>query len=249
VPHTLFISDLHLCPAHERSTQRFIAFMREDAPQAEALYILGDLFETWAGDDDMSDPYHQRIVSALRKVADGGTRIFLLHGNRDFLMAKQLERSSGAMLLDDPTLIDLYGRRTVLSHGDLFCTDDTAYQAYRQRTRRPLLQWLFLLLPLALRRAIFTQGRKLSQDDKQNKRDYFLDVNEEAVARFVRARNYPNLIHGHTHRMARHVLNLDGHVCERWVLGDWQTWPGNALWCDAEGWRMINGEQALATPA
>lgn len=237
--HTLFISDLHLCAEHAHSTQRFLEFMQHTAPQAEALYILGDLFEAWAGDDDLSDPYHQQIAAALRKLADGNTRLFLMHGNRDFLMAKELERVCGATLLADPAAIELYGRRYLLSHGDTLCTDDTAYQAFRQQVRNPLWQRQFLAQPLPARKAMVAQVRGRSQDEKQNKSYEIMDVNGEAVISLLREHGYPNLIHGHTHRMARHVLHLDGHTSERWVLGDWETHPGNALRCDADGCRMI----------
>lgn len=235
---TLFISDLHLSAEHAHSVQLFMRFVQHTAPQAEALYILGDLFEAWAGDDDLEDPFHQRIVEALRKLAAGGTRLYLMHGNRDLLMSKDLERACGATLLPDPTLIDLYGKPTLLSHGDALCTDDAAYQAYRRQVRDPAWQKQFLAQPLAARKAVIAQLRARSREENQMKSQEIMDVNAEAVADFLRQHGYPNLIHGHTHRMARHVLHLEGHTCERWVLGDWEE-SGNALQCDAQGCRMI----------
>ena len=237
--HTLFISDLHLSEEHSRSTQLFLRFAQHTAPQAEALYILGDLFEAWAGDDDLADPFHQRIVGALKKISSGGTRLYLMHGNRDLLMKTELEHACAATLLPDPTLIGLYGKPTLLTHGDLLCTDDTAYQAYRKQVHNPAWQKQFLAQPLATRKAFIAELRARSRDEKQIKSYEIMDVNVKAVADFLREHNYPGkLIHGHTHRMARHVLHLEGHTCERWVLGDWDK-NGNALRCDASGCAMI----------
>ena len=238
--HTLFISDLHLRAEHAQITQSFMGFLQHTAPQAEALYILGDFFEAWAGDDDMSDPYHQQIVSALRKLSDGGTRLYLMHGNRDFLMAQELERTCGATLLADPTTVDLYGKRYLLSHGDALCTDDKPYQAFRAQVRNSLWQQQFLAQPLPVRKAMAAQAREQSKGANQTKDYGIMDVNGEAVAQLLRTHGYPTLIHGHTHRMAHHVLHVDAHTCERWVLGDWETLPGNALRCDADGCRMIH---------
>ena len=232
MPHTLFISDLHLGAEHPHSTQLFLRFMRHTAPQAEALYILGDLFEAWAGDDDLDDPFHKRIINALHKLSSGGTRIYLMHGNRDLLMGKELERACGATLLPDPTLIDLYGTPTLLTHGDQLCTDDHAYQAYRKQVHDPAWQRQFLAQPLATRKAFIAQLRARSQDEKQGKSNEIMDVNSETVINFLREHHYPNLIHGHTHRLGHHVLHVDGYTCERWVLGDWDN-RANGLHCDA----------------
>jgi UDP-2,3-diacylglucosamine hydrolase len=238
--HTLFISDLHLGAEHSRSAQLFQRFMRHTAPQAEALYILGDLFEAWPGDDDLDDPFHQRIIGALKKLSSSGTRLYLMHGNRDLLMSNELERACGATLLPDPTLVDLYGTPTLLTHGDQLCTDDTAYQAYRKQVHDPGWQKQFLAQPLATRKAFIAQLRARSRDEKQSKNMAIMDVNGEAVINFLREHNYPNLIHGHTHRIGHHVLHIDGYTCERWVLGDWDT-RASALRCDADGtrWEII----------
>lgn len=236
--HTLFISDLHLSEEHPHSTELFLNFLVHTAADAEALYILGDLFEAWAGDDDLDDPYHQRITGALRKLSDAGTRIYLMHGNRDLLMNKALEAACGATLLRDPATISLYGRPVLLSHGDILCTDDAAYQAYRKQVHDPAWQRQFLGQPLAARKAFIAQLRARSQEEKQAKRSSIMDVNAEAVANLLREHHYPNLIHGHTHRMGHHVLYIDGHKCERWVLGDWDE-NGNALRCDPQGCRPL----------
>jgi UDP-2,3-diacylglucosamine hydrolase len=235
---TLFISDLHLGGEQPHSAQLFLRFAQHTAPQAEALYILGDLFEAWAGDDDLEDPFHQRITGALKKLSSGGTRIYLMHGNRDLLMNQELERACGATLLPDPTLIDLYGIPTLLTHGDVLCTDDVAYQAYRRQAHDPAWQRQFLSQPLAARKAFIAELRARSRSEKQTKSHEIMDVNAEAVANFLREHHYPNLIHGHTHRMGHHVLHVDGHTCERWVLGDWDE-NGNALQCNDQGCRVI----------
>lgn len=232
--HTLFISDLHLGAEHPQSAQLFARFVQHAAPQAEALYILGDLFEAWAGDDDLDDPFHKQITGALHQLSSGGTRLYLMHGNRDLLMGRELERACGGTLLRDPTLIDLYGKPTVLSHGDQLCTDDLAYQAYRKQVHDPAWQRQFLAQPLAARKAFIAQLRARSQGEKQAKSHEIMDVNGAAVMNFLREHNYPNLIHGHTHRLGHHVLHVDGYTCERWVLGDWET-RANALRFDDAG--------------
>lgn len=232
--HTLFISDLHLSEEQPRTAEAFHRFMREVAPRAEALYILGDLFETWAGDDDVAHPFHRQLVDAMQALSAGGTRLYLMHGNRDLLMGKQLERECGATLLADPALIDLYGRPTLLSHGDQLCTDDHAYQAGRRQVADPAWQRQFLAQPLAARKAFIAQLRARSQDAKQKKSEEIMDVNSDAVLTLLRNHGYPNLIHGHTHRPAHHVIHVDGYTCNRWVLGDWDTRP-NALYCDDAG--------------
>ncbi len=241
MPHTLFISDLHLSTAHPRSTELFLRFANEVAPKAEALYILGDLFEYWAGDDDLDDPFHLRITGTLRELDAQGTRIYIMHGNRDFLMNEELGAACNATLLDDPTLLDLYGTPTLLSHGDALCTDDAAYQRFRAMVRNDAWQTQFLAQPLAQRKAQIEQLRKQSENEKQNKAMDIMDVNCDAVNELLRQHRYPRLIHGHTHRPAKHLHHLDGHTCERWVLGDWDH-KANALRCDGSGiqWEVIS---------
>jgi UDP-2,3-diacylglucosamine hydrolase len=234
MPHTLFISDLHLCAKQPRCVQVFLHFMQHTAPRAEALYILGDLFEYWAGDDDLDDPFHQQVVHAMRTLATSGTRLFIMHGNRDLLMGRALEKASGAALLVDPTLIDLYGNPTLLSHGDALCKDDVAYQTYRNQVHDAGWQQLFLAQPLAQRKTQIEQMRMRSENEKRSKSSEIMDVNTEAVAELLRDHGYPRLIHGHTHRPMHVVHHLDGYTCERWVLGDWHE-KGNALQCGAEG--------------
>jgi UDP-2,3-diacylglucosamine hydrolase len=226
---------LHLCRSRPVITEQFIGFLQTTAGQAEALYILGDLFEYWAGDDDLHDEHHQGVIAALNKLASTGTKIFFIHGNRDFLLAQGFAQAAGITLLNDPTLLTLYGRRVLLSHGDTLCTDDVAYQAFRRQVREPAWQKSFLELPLAARKAQIEALRLRSEQEKSHKSESIMDVNAEAVYAMLRDYDYPDiLIHGHTHRPAMHMLELDGHHCERWVLGDWYE-QGSCLRCDAFG--------------
>jgi UDP-2,3-diacylglucosamine hydrolase len=234
MPHTLFISDLHLSEEEPHITQLFLDFTRDIAAAAEALYILGDLFEYWAGDDDRDTPFHRQIISAMREVSRRGTPLFIMHGNRDFLMDQQLAQACNATLLPDPTLVDLYGTPTLLTHGDALCTDDLAYQAFRQQVRQPAWRNHFLAQPLAQRKAQIEQLRKMSEEQKQSKAMEIMDVNLASVAELFRSHHYPRLIHGHTHRQKHHLHEVDGKTCERWVLGDWHK-TGNALRCDKAG--------------
>ena len=233
MPRSLFISDLHLSEAHPHTCELFLHFLNDTAPQAEALYILGDLFEYWAGDDDLDTPFHRRICEALSRLATGGTQLFIMHGNRDFLMAHALADACHATLLADPTLIDLYGTPTLLTHGDALCTDDLAYQQFRTQVRSSDWRSNFLAQPLHQRKAQIEQLRQQSERSKQEKPMAIMDTNEEAVITLLRQHNYPRLIHGHTHRPAKHLHHLDDHTCERWVLGDWDTQP-NALRVDPQ---------------
>jgi UDP-2,3-diacylglucosamine hydrolase len=233
--HSLFISDLHLCRSRPVITEQFIDFLQATATKAEALYILGDLFEYWAGDDDLHDEHHQDVIAALNKLAATGTKIFFIHGNRDFLLAQGFAQAAGITLLIDPTLLTLYGRHVLLSHGDTLCTDDVAYQAFRRQVREPVWQKSFLEQPLAARKAQIEALRLRSEQEKSHKSESIMDVNAEAVYAMLRNYDYPEiLIHGHTHRPAKHMLEVDGHHCERWVLGDWYE-QGSCLRCDASG--------------
>jgi len=220
LPFTAFISDLHLAVERPAATHAFSAFLRDVVPAADALYILGDLFEYWAGDDDLSDPFNARIAAEL---ATAARRVpaFLMHGNRDFLLLKDFVRASGVQLLPDPYELDLYGTRTLLMHGDLLCTDDRRYQTFRRVVRNPVAQRLALLLPLSRRKALVGGARRMSVREIQAKSMNIMDVNAAAVVNALRANGCSRLIHGHTHRCARHEHVVDGRTCERWVLSDW----------------------------
>lgn len=233
---TLFISDLHLCPTRPRINDVFFRFLQGPAREADALYILGDLFEYWAGDDDIEDSFNRTIVSALAEVADHGVTSYFMRGNRDFLIGDEFARYTGVTLLEDPTLTTIEGQPTLLMHGDTLCTDDLAYQQFRATVRDP--QWIaaFLVQPLESRKRVAADLRQRSESEKQHKPMEIMDVNAEAVMQALRMHGYPRLIHGHTHRPARHVSYLDGRECERWVLADWYR-RGSYLRCDSTGCR------------
>ncbi|HEU4709707.1 MAG TPA: UDP-2,3-diacylglucosamine diphosphatase [Methylophilaceae bacterium] len=233
--YSLFISDLHLCRTRPAITHAFLGFLQAAAGRAEALYILGDLFEYWAGDDDLEDASHRGIIAGLSALQKAGTRLFFMHGNRDFLLGENFAKAAGAILLSDPTPLTLYGKRVLLTHGDELCTDDTDYQAFRQQVRNPAWQSTFLAQPLSARKAQIEALRQRSEQEKSHKAASIMDVNAEAVHALLRQYGYPELlIHGHTHRPARHEIEVDGHRCERWVLGDWYE-QGSYLRLDTQG--------------
>jgi UDP-2,3-diacylglucosamine hydrolase len=231
---TLFISDLHLCATRPAINQVFYDFLSTQARGADALYILGDLFEYWAGDDDLDDPFNRSIADALATLSGHGARVFFMHGNRDFLAGEELAHRSRFTILGDPTLIDLYWTPTLIMHGDTLCTDDTSYMEFRQTVRNP--RWIadFLAHPLTERKAQIEDVRRRSESEKSRKPPTIMDVNQEAVADILRRYGYPRLIHGHTHRPARHDPIIDGRHCERWVLADWYR-TGSYLRCDEAG--------------
>ncbi|TXF12774.1 UDP-2,3-diacylglucosamine diphosphatase [Pelomicrobium methylotrophicum] len=239
MPSTLFISDLHLAEERPRTAERFFRFLREEARQGCSLYILGDLFEYWIGDDDMDDPFNARVTAALAELNRAGVEILFLHGNRDFLVGSRWAEAVGARLIADPTLVELYGIPTLLMHGDTLCLDDKPYQAFRAQVRNPAYQRQFLDKPLAERRALARQLRTNSEKAKSGKTEAIMDVTPAAVEEVLRRYGYPRLIHGHTHRPARHVHELDGRRCERWVLTDWYDDRGGYLCVDESGCRPI----------
>lgn len=236
---TLFISDLHLSDAQPAVTQLFLDFLRGPARDADALYILGDLFEYWAGDDDGDDPLNSGVAFALREVADAGVKTYFMAGNRDFLLGPDFARRSGLTLLDDATLIDLHGTPTLLMHGDALCTDDFAYMQFRNTVRTPQYIARFLAQPLAARKAQIEQIRRHSEAQKQVKASEIMDVNRDAVIAALRSHRAPRLIHGHTHRPADHAHDVDGMACMRIVLADWHDAHGEYLRCDAGGCMRI----------
>jgi UDP-2,3-diacylglucosamine hydrolase len=221
VPYTAFISDLHLTRARPEINRVFFEFLQGPALAADAVYVLGDLFEYWAGDDDLSDPLNARVAAALKDLVAAGVPVYLMHGNRDFLMLDGFALASGVSLLDDPTILQLYDIRTVLLHGDTLCTEDRRYQAFRRRARKHSWQRLFLSQPLWLRRAEIEGARAWSERAKQIKPIDIMDVTPSAVEQSFRDSGCTLMIHGHTHRPARHLHLVDGRPCERWVLADW----------------------------
>lgn len=221
MPFTAFISDLHLTSARGGINRIFFDFLQGPARAADALYILGDLFEYWAGDDDLSDPLNADVAAGLKALSAAGVPVYLMHGNRDFLMLDGFARASGTQLIADPRVVDLYGTPTVLLHGDTLCTEDTRYQAFRKRVRSPWSQRVFLWQPLWLRRAEIERARRMSEQAKGIKSVEIMDVTPSAVEQAFRASGCARMIHGHTHRPAQHLHIVDGRACERWVLSDW----------------------------
>ena len=220
--HSLFISDLHLCASRPAITKAFIQFLKKTAINAEKLFILGDLFEYWAGDDDLLHTDHADIIQAIKALGDAGTEVFFIHGNRDFLIGEQFSKAASIHLLPDPSEINLYGKRILISHGDELCTDDTRYQAFRAQVRSPAWQAEFLSNPLTARKAQIEALRLQSEQEKSHKSLAIMDVNSDAVSALLRQHEYPKLfIHGHTHRPNTHIIEIDGHQCQRIVLGDW----------------------------
>lgn len=232
---TLFISDLHLRAHEPETTESFLRFSRNVAPHAEALYVLGDLFEYWVGDDSLDEPFHQRIVGAFAEIARSGAALFFMHGNRDFLLGQAFCDACGGKLLQDPTLLDLYGVRTLLMHGDTLCTDDVEYMRFRREVRNPARQADFLGRSLAERKALIEGLRNESEQEKRRKPAAIMDVTVATVEAELRDHGYPRLIHGHTHRPARHVHVVDGRACERWVLTDWHGRRGGYLAVTPDG--------------
>ncbi len=230
---TYFVADLHLTDERPVATGRFFRFLQEDAAGSDALYILGDLFEAWVGDDHDEQVAHD-TARRIRALVDAGTPVYFMHGNRDFMLAQRYAARSGMTLLNDPTRIDLYGTPTLLMHGDTLCTNDTAYQSFRSRVRRPWVLTLLRHLPLALRQRMARQARAGSDSAKAGKAVAIMDVNSDEVVRVLRAQQACRLIHGHTHRPARHIHAVDGHDCERWVAPDWYARWGYVA-CDAAG--------------
>jgi UDP-2,3-diacylglucosamine hydrolase len=236
MPHSIFVSDLHLTPKRQHANESFFGFAETVAARAQALYILGDLFEYWIGDDDLGDVFNTAVARALRDLADKGIALYLMQGNRDVLLGDEFARRCGARLITDPALLDLYGVKTLLMHGDTLCTDDVEYQKFRAFARDSETQRRFLAQPLSERRKQIVGMRAESERSKQEKPAAIMDVTIAAVEKTLREFDYPRLIHGHTHRPARHVHVVDGRRCERWVLPDWYQ-RGGYLRCDDTGCR------------
>jgi UDP-2,3-diacylglucosamine hydrolase len=228
----LFISDLHLTAGDAETTRRFVEFMAGPARAARDLFILGDLFEAWIGDDD-DDPRLAPIVAALRELTDAGVSCALMHGNRDFLLGPRFCAATGARLLGDYERIVLFGQPVLLTHGDLLCTDDTRYMALRSELRSPNWQRDFLARPLDERRQIASDLRQLSATEIAAKDEYIMDVNQAAVERTMRDHDVTLLMHGHTHRPAVHRFELGGRPAARIVLGAWYHDPSIVRWTAA----------------
>lgn len=217
----LFISDLHLDESRPDITRAFLEFMDRQASRAEELYILGDFFESWIGDDDSSGLIEQ-VRAALKSCSEAGTQVFFMPGNRDFLLGETFCQSCGISLLDDPSTIEIGGQAALLMHGDSLCIDDSEYMQFRQLARSPAWQQDVLSKPLEERRALAQQLRMASQEANSNKAEDIMDVNPDEVQRVMSGAGVRLLIHGHTHRPARHPLPSGEGSAERLVLGDWE---------------------------
>ena len=234
---TFFISDLHLCAERPDITRIFARFTTETAPAAESLYILGDLFEHWIGDDQLDiDPLARSVAQQLTVLAASGIRIFFMHGNRDFLIGKRFEQEARLKILDDPASIIIGASQVLLMHGDTLCTDDATYQSFRNQVRSAAWQQAILAKPIAERMALAQSIRSQSDIEKSMKPDVIMDVNAEAVTEVFRRFGDHIMVHGHTHRPARHEHSVDGHTCVRWVLQDWHDFGGYLSIHDGE-WR------------
>lgn len=233
---TLFISDLHLEADRPDIADQFLRFLETEALGARELYILGDLFESWVGDDDPNEHYTW-IKQALRKLTRKKVPVFFMHGNRDFMIGAQFAAETGITILPDPTIADLYGEAVLLSHGDAYCIDDHEYQAVRKMTRDPAWQAMMLARPLQERLAFAAQARAQSRERGQTISDDITDVNDEAILAALRDSGVSTLLHGHTHRPAVHELTVDGRPARRIVLGDWYE-QGSVLRWDESGARL-----------
>jgi UDP-2,3-diacylglucosamine hydrolase len=236
---SLFISDLHLTEERPEANERFIGFLEEKARHADALYILGDFFEYWIGDDDIVEPFNAVVVGLLRDLTQKGTPVRFMHGNRDFLIGERFCAATGAQLLQDPTVAEIEGAKTLLMHGDTLCTDDLDYQAWRRTARNPAFQADFLSKSLPERRRLIVQMRERSKEVVQGKPAEIMDVNDDAVREVLRRHDVSRLIHGHTHRPGRHAIEVDGRRCERWVLPDWYG-RGGYVEVGPEGPRLLH---------
>ncbi|EIJ40961.1 UDP-2,3-diacylglucosamine hydrolase [Beggiatoa alba B18LD] len=237
---TLFIADLHLSPEKTDLAARFQHFLNQRAVKAQALYILGDLFEAWLGDDEEHIFYHN-ILKQLQQLTEQGVPVTVLHGNRDFLLSTRFAQQTGCQLIEADSLqITLYGTPTLLMHGDTLCTLDHAYQTFRQQVRNPLWQKTFLTYPLAQRRLIAQQARQESQNYQQQTENSIMDVTPTEVVKILEQAKLQHLIHGHTHRPAIHHLTANQQPAYRYVVGDWQTTQAMILVCRPNDWQLEN---------
>jgi UDP-2,3-diacylglucosamine hydrolase len=232
---TLFVSDIHLHPSRPQTARLFTDFLAGPARSAQALYILGDLFDAWAGDDDLTDAFNAGICATLKSLADAGVQVFFLPGNRDFLAGPAFAAAAGLTLIPNGTLVDLGGTPTLLLHGDTLCTEDDAYQEFRTLVRSTEWQRSFLARPLAERKAEIARLRERSEAGKRVKPAELMDTSPSAVAVAYAKHGVARIIHGHTHRQARH----DENGRERWVLPEWDS-RGGALICDDTGCRWLD---------
>lgn len=243
--YSLLISDLHLDPLRPEHLDALEELLRDQAGKADRLYVLGDLFEAWIGDDD-DTPFNCRAMDAFHRFSDSGSELFFMHGNRDFLLGDDFANRTGGTLLADGSVVDLYGTPALLMHGDSLCTRDTAYQQFRALVRNPQWQAMMLAKPLEERRAMARDMRMQSQSNNANKAQNIMDVTDDEVIQAMEKAGVQHLIHGHTHRPAVHDVHLASGPGKRWVLGDWGK-LGWWLIADQkrgfrlESWQITNG--------
>ena len=235
---SFFVSDLHLSDTRPAANEAFFSFIEQKAPSAQALYILGDLFEYWVGDDDLAEPFHAVVAGFLRGLSRAGVALYVMQGNRDFLMGRRFCEETGARLLDDPAVVELAGVKTLLMHGDTLCSDDADYQDWRRVARSEKWQREFLSKPLTERRRAILELRERSKKAIRAKPAEVMDVNDDAVRNAFRQHRVTRLVHGHTHKAGRHSMEVDGRLCERWVLPDWYG-PGGYLEIGAGEPRLV----------
>lgn len=233
---TLLISDLHLDAKLAAIGDQFLSFLANDANTASALYVLGDLFDAWLGDDD-PNPYYAEMKLAIRRLSDSGVPVFFMHGNRDFMIGTEFADETGVTILSDPTVVSLHGHDVVLSHGDALCTDDVQYQQVRAMTRNPEWQSMMLEKSIEERIAYALNARKQSIARGESISDEITDVNQDAVKALIRTHNVDTLLHGHTHRPAVHDVELEDRIATRIVLGDWYE-QGSVVRWNSEGPRL-----------
>ena len=233
---TLFVSDLHLEASQPAIGEQFLNFLSSEAREAEALYILGDLFEVWLGDDD-PNPYYADMKLALRELTDTGVPTYFMHGNRDFTIGVEFAAETGMTIMQDPTVVDLYGVNVLLAHGDALCTDDIQYQQIRAMTRNPEWQAMMLAKTIEERIAFAIQAREESKARGESMSDEIMDVNQDAVVAALCEHGVDTMLHGHTHRPAVHEVDLGDRTATRIVLGDWYEQGSIVRW-DQNGPRL-----------
>ncbi|WP_318435218.1 UDP-2,3-diacylglucosamine diphosphatase [Photobacterium leiognathi] len=233
---TLFISDLHLSASRPDMTDCFLRFMTEDTANIDALYVLGDLFEMWIGDDEES-PFLQQIKQAFKALTDSGIPCYFVHGNRDFLIGKRFSQQTGVQLLPEHSVVDLYGKPTLILHGDTLCIEDEAYQRYRKKVHNKFIQWLFFRIPLSKRIQIGEKFRNNSSKNNQMKSQSIMDVTASEVVRVMEEFHVDQMIHGHTHRPDIHSLTVNDKPATRIVLGDWYE-HGSVLVVTPDGYQL-----------
>ena len=239
---SLVISDLHLTGKRPQGIQLFLEFLRRDAVEADALYILGDFFEYWIGDEAIHRPDHEPVIKGLKELSATGTPVYVMRGNRDFLMDNDFENASGCALIADPMVIDLYGQKVLITHGDYLCTDDVAYQEFREMVRQRSWQKEFLKKSVEERDAIAQKYRSISKEISQTKEPEIMDINQQTLLEEMMKYGVDLVIHGHTHRPAVHDFRINGTNARRIVLGDWFD-QGSMLIADKDNLKLVSFDQ------